>query len=279
MTDSPLAGLTKKTRPELVKLAESLGLSVSSEDRRIDLVERIRTRTSQPPSRTASEEKKRKSGTTQGLTKEPSAPPVVRAPHTEAPADTSSFLHSSGRKAEGWKDFLDISYEPSRREHGHFVTILPLSPFRIMAFFAVDRNMEAGLNSKIDSAGLILKIRDVTGAVNRKENGAEPMADHVFDIMTGLANRWNIPLWSSYRWMEAWLGFYDNGTFHLLARSKRIRTPRGGPSPRTGTLFHLKEAVLAPYSPSEIHGRDFLPRYHIKLPTSHEIPASQHNKP
>ncbi len=271
---SALPGLTRKTRPELVALAESLGLTVAPEDRRIDLIERIRAGLTHPHPGEGSEKRKGEKGTTHRLVEEPPLSPIIEVPRPESHLDTLPPLHSSVRKAGGWKDFQDIPYEPSRRERGHYVTVLPLSPFRIMAFFGIDREIDAGLAGRIDSAGLVLKVRDVTGAVTRKEIGPDPMTDHVFDILTGRADRWNIPLWSSHRWMEAWLGFYDNGTFHVLARSKRIRTPRGGPSPRTGTLFHLKETAFTPFSPMEDHGRDSIPRYHIKLPTSNEIPAS-----
>ncbi len=268
---APIPGLTKKTRPELALLAESIGLSVSLEDRRTDLIERIRAAMSH------SGKKKEEDLRARGRTVEPPAPTLIETPPPIPHEEKAPSLHSSVRQAGGWKDFLDIPYEPARRERGHFVTILPLSPFRIMAFFAFDRGSDTSLAGRVDSSGLVLKVRDVTGAVARNEKGAEPMADHVFDIMTGMANRWNIPLWSSHRWIEAWLGYYANGSFHTLARSKRIRTPRGGPSPRTGSLFHLKETAFAMYSPMEGHGRDTIPRYHIKLPTSHEIPSSQRN--
>ena len=266
---APIPGLGKKTRPELVELAESIGLAVSPEDRRPDLIKRIQAAMSR------SGQKKGEGLHAQGKTVETPSPPPIETPPPISHGEMTPFLHSSVRQAEGWKDFLDIPYEPSRRERGHFVTILPLSPFRIMAFFAFDPGSNMSLAGRVESSGLVLKVRDVTGAVARNEKALEPMADHVFDIMTGMADRWNIPLWSSHRWMEAWLGFYDNGSFHVLARSKRIRTPRGGPSARTGSLFHLKEAAFAMYSPMEGHGRDNIPRYHIKLPTSHEIPSSQ----
>ena len=274
----PVPGLTKKTRPELVALAISLGLAVAPEDRRIDLIERIRSEAPGTHPR---------KGSTNGVqeTDRPSEIPVA-APGTsittEQPPQKVSPPSApppspSIRRASGWKDFLDIPYEPVRRERGHFVTILPISPYRIVAFFGADRGNDPGLAGQIDASGLVLKIRDITGAVSRKERKSDLPADHVFDIMAGMADRWSIPLWSAHRWMEAWLGFYDNGSFRILARSKRIRTPRGAPSPRTGTLFHLKEAAFTAYSPTELHGREVILRYHIKLPTSTELPASTKN--
>ena len=274
----PVPGLSKKTRPELVALALSLGLSVAPEDRRIDLIERIRSEAPGPHAGKGSLKEDQKTvlpaeipvaEPATSLTTEESLPKGSPLP-PPPPSPTT-------RSAAGWKDFLDIPYEPVRRERGHFVTILPISPYRIMAFFSVDRGSDLALAGRIDASGLVLKIRDVTGAVSRKEITSELPADHVFDIMAGMADRWNIPLWSAHRWMEAWLGFYDNGSFRTLARSKRIRTPRGAPSPRTGTLFHLKEAAFTSYSPTELHGREVLMRYHINLPTSTEIPASTRN--
>ncbi len=273
-TNAPVPGITKKTRPELVALASSLGLPVKPLDRRIDLIERIRNLV--PRSQGTKSPKKaipEASHRPEIPLAKPSTPDTIEPSRQNAPPPPLI------RSAPGWRDFIDIPYEPVRREHRHFVTILPVSPYRIIAFFGVDRGSEPGLASRIDASGLVLKIRDVTGAVSRRERKSDLPADHVFDIMAGMADRWHIPLWSAHRWMEAWLGFYDNGSFQILARSKRIRTPRGGPSPRTGSLFHLREASYMPYSPTEIHERELLMRYYIKLPTSGEVPASSAQKP
>ena len=38
----PLPGLSKKTRPELIELAHSLGIATEEKDRRLDLMEKIK---------------------------------------------------------------------------------------------------------------------------------------------------------------------------------------------------------------------------------------------
>ncbi len=270
---SSIPGLTRKTRPELIALAESMRLPVGPKDRRIDLIEKIRSAsgTAIPGKRDTQSPIAPSPPLAEAVSHPVPRPEILPSPPPPLPA-------SQARTAAGWKDFLDIPYEPVHREKGHHVTILSIAPTRIIAFFAVDRNLDRALTHRIDTSGLVLKIRDITGAVFRGDTRGTVETDHVFDIMTGMAERWYIPLWSSNRWIEAWLGYYDNGTFNVLARSKRIRTPLGGPSPRTGSLFHLKESLLPGYFPMEEHWRNMLSRSRIKLPTSHEIPSS-HYKP
>lgn len=297
-----LPGLSKKTRPELVDLALSLGLSVQEKDRRIDLIERIKTASSAalPP-------EKERTPVAKAVSSSAKKPPAKKAaskereilasgaPSTRSSPDAALFAgagHSEEPKAEGagrpglpnlpgapgWKDFLDVAFEPVRRERGHFLTLLPLSPFRIMAFFATDPS-DPSPAFRHGSPEIVLKIRDITGAMESRERheGGDLPADHIFDIATGGADRWRIPLWASRRWIEGWLGYYVGGTFHILVRSKRIRTPRGGPASAWGHLFHLKEGGHLEDGPPWL-AEDAAIRRLARLPASHERPAS-HTRP
>lgn len=283
----PLTGLTKMTREQLVERASALGLRISHGDRRADLIERIRTQASgtsasiSRPKKTAVPEKgSPRSGQKKALVapdpEEKMDMILSSHPLLPVPVFPDSDLSSREESAPGWKYFLDIPYEPFRRESGHDITILAVSPLKIMAFFAVDWNRDPDLSRKIREAGVVLKIRDITGAmishraVSREENLP---VDHVFDIMAGTADRWAIPLWSSHRYLEAWLGFYDEHRFHVLARSKRIRTPRGGPSSRLGSLFHLQEGSPLHMPDTEASWEYSISRRWIKLPTSREFPG------
>ncbi|MGC8530106.1 MAG: hypothetical protein ACP5OP_07935 [Leptospirillia bacterium] len=287
-TAAPLPGLSKKTRPELIALAESLGISTEEKDRRIDLIEKINAH--RPGS---SESTPRKEAFKAPLPKSSGKSPAKKrtaAKSTSAspPEDTPVPAPATSPERElpptvipgapGWKDFLDIPFEPFRREKGHFVTILPLSPFRIMAFFGTDPtdSSPAFRNGHPD---IVLKIRDITKAMEEKPR---PMvddlpADYVFDVGTGMSDRWRIPIWSTHRWIEAWLGYYEDGNFRILARSKKIRTPRGGPSRRWGNLFHLKEGG---YLEKDLPwlSEDAAIRRLARLPSSHDRPAS-HTRP
>lgn len=203
----PVSGISKLKLKDLQVLARQLGLKVDASDRRADLISRIREPL--PATRTP-----------------PSVPvPVTTGDPIERPS--------------GWAAFSEIPYEPVRREHGHAITLLAVTPLRIMAFFSVDWNREPEISRRIRESGLFLKIRDVTGAVESAQGTEiDPLpADSVIDIDAGMADRWSITLPMSHRELEAWLGFYHEREFQILARSKRIRTPRGAPSPRTGTLF------------------------------------------
>ena len=285
---SPLPGLSKKTRPELLALAHSLGIKTEEEDRRVDLIEKIKThdlRTSAPAPKKVSQsgtppagskgEKKTTTPPKKPPAKSAVTPPLTTTTSVIAPASGKAPLPPSRPGAAGWKDFLDIAFEPVRRETGHFVTILPLSPFRIMAFFGTDPHdpSPAFRNGHPD---IVLKVRDITRSMEETPRpfADDLPADYVFDVGTGLSDRWRIPLWSTHRWIEAWLGYYEEGTFRILARSKKIRTPRGGPAKRWGNLFHLKEGS---YLEKDLPwlAEDAALRRIARLPSSHERPPSQ----
>ena len=285
---SSLPGLSKKTRPELVALAHSLGIKTEEEDRRVDLIEKIKAhdvRTSAPtpkkvsrPATPPSGSKAEKKTTTplkKPPTKSAAPPPLTAAAAVTAPAAEKAPLPPSRPGAVGWKDFLDIPFEPVRRETGHFVTILPLSPFRIMAFFGTDPH-DPSPAFRNGHPEIVLKVRDITRAMEEKPRpfADDLPADYVFDVGTGLSDRWRIPLWSTHRWIEAWLGYYEEGSFRILARSKKIRTPRGGPAKRWGNLFHLKEGS---YLEKDLPwlAEDAALRRLARLPSSHERPSSQ----
>ena len=285
----PLPGLSKKTRPELVALAHSLGIKTKEEDRRIDLIERIKEhalRTSAPAPQKVALPKTPPAGskadkkTTAPRKKTPAktaVPPPLSTPAPPVVAPTAGQAHVPPARpgAAGWKDFLDIAFEPVRREKGHFVTILPLSPFRIMAFFGIAPH-DPSPAFRNGHPEIVLKVRDITKAMEEKPRpfADDLPADYIFDVGTGLSDRWRIPLWSTHRWIEAWLGYYEEGTFRILARSKKIRTPRGGPARRWGNLFHLKEGS---YLEKDLPwlAEDAALRRLARLPSSHERPSSQ----
>lgn len=272
-----VAGLTKLTRGDLMERAGQLGLPVSPSDRKIDLIDRIRNRVSaSPPAKKTAKAAPGKTGKL--ATKNRTPAPVPMPPPVPAmtghldPADQSA----RDETAPGWKYFLDIPYEPFRRESGHFISILPVDPHRIMAFFSVDWTIDPDLSRNIRESGVVLKIRDITGSMNAGRDAfgqGDLPADHIFDIMAGTSDRWAIPLWSAHRHIEAWLGYYQGSRFHVLARSKRVRTPRGAPSQRRGTLFHLKEEPPFPMPDTEASWEYSISRRWIKLPTSREIPG------
>lgn len=287
----PLPGLSKKTRPELIAIAESLGLSTEEKDRRIDLIEKIKAHGSgstaaKPPKGTPKvpaatpAKSSTKAPAKRRVAEKTTVPaPIIEAPPTPVFASPAkAFPHTVIPGALGWKDFLDIPFEPFRRESGHFVTILPLSPFRIMAFFGTDPN-DPSPAFRNGHPEVVLKIRDITKAMEESPRSmADDLpADYIFDVGTGMADRWRIPIWSTHRWIEAWLGYYEEGNFRILARSKKIRTPRGGPVRRWGNLFHLKEGG---YLEKDLPwlSEDAAIRRLARLPSSHERPAS-HTRP
>jgi hypothetical protein len=290
-TPATLPGLSKKTRPELMDLALSLGLPVEEKDRRIDLIERINAHASGattpalktvPAAKTASPAKTPPAKRIATKVKESIAtkPLSPEIPPAAPPQETLEASRPKLPGVPGWKDFLDVAFEPVRRERGHYLTMLPLSPFRIMAFFATDPS-DPSPAFRHGHPNIILKVRDITDAMESgtRPEGEDLPADHIFDISTGGADRWRIPLWASHRWIEGWLGYYEGGTFHLLARSKRIRTPRGGPANAWGHLFHLKEGghLELENGPPWL-SEDAAIRRLARLPASHERPAS-HTRP
>ena len=290
----PLPGLSKKTRPELIELAHSLGIATEEKDRRLDLMEKIKAHAAGKntpatkknaagkPSPTTPKSSGKTPAKQKTAPKKPPANPLLARQTVsatssgETPGQAKSHTVRPG--APGWKDFLDIPFEPFRRESGHFVTILPLSPFRIMAFFGTDPH-DSSPAFRNGHPEIVLKIRDITRAMEEKHHpSADDLpADYVFDVGTGVSDRWRIPLWSSHRWIEAWLGYYEGGSFRILARSKKIRTPRGGPSQRWGNLFHLKEGGYFELDLPWL-SEDASLRRLARLPSSHDRPAS-HTKP
>jgi hypothetical protein len=272
-----ITGLTKLTRGELLERAAQLRLPVSPSDRKIDLIDRIRNKVSGPPP--GKKPAAAASGNPIKMAKKTRTPdPVPIPPSVPAMSGHPDLADQSARDetAPGWKYFLDIPYEPFHRESGHSISILPVDPHRIMAFFAVDWTIDPDLSRIIRESGVVLKIRDITGAMNAGREtfrqGDLP-ADHIFDIMAGTSDRWAIPLWSAHRYIEAWLGYYEGPRFHVLARSKRIRTPRGAASRRRGTLFHQQEEPLFSTPDTEASWEYSISRRWIKLPTSREVPG------
>ena len=286
-----LPGLSKKTRPELVALAHSLGVATEEKDRRLDLIEKIKAhgpKTASPePKKTAPRTPSTATAPSSGKAparrraapkETPAAAPVEAPRPLSAPVPGQALPHTVRPGAPGWKDFLDIPFEPFRREPGHYVTILPLSPFRLMAFFGTDTH-DPSPAFRNGHPEIVLKIRDITKAMEEKPRplADDLPADYVFDMGTGMSDRWRIPLWSSHRWIEAWLGYYEDGTFRILSRSKKIRTPRGGPVRRWGHLFHLKEGGHLEKDLPWL-SEDASLRRLARLPSSHERPAS-HTRP
>jgi hypothetical protein len=283
-----LSGLTKLTRADLAERAAILGLPVSAADRRIDLIERIRGSLSAretPPQPKSGIRKVGGKGNGPARKKSlqaQDAPVRSQIPVPEATATRTVVVLSGDQSARdeiapGWKYFLDIPYEPVRRELGHAITILPIDPHRIIAFFSIDWMVDPDLPQKVRESGVVLKIRDITGAMQDRHTAhkmEEYPADHVFDITAGTEERWSIPLWSSHRYLEAWLGYYQGQNFRILARSKRIRTPRGKPSSQRGSLFHFQEGAPLAFPTTEASWEYSISRRWIKLPTSRDFPGS-----
>ena len=93
---APIPGLAKKTRPELALLAESIGLSVSLEDRRTDLIERIRAAMSH------SGKKKEEDLRARGRTVEPPSPtPIETRPRFRTKKRPLPFTPPSDRREAG----------------------------------------------------------------------------------------------------------------------------------------------------------------------------------
>ncbi len=123
------------------------------------------------------------------------------------------------------------------------IVILARDPWWIFAYWEVRRDKEEDVLSKIKGEGdspvkTILRVYDVT---NLNFDGKN--AHSHFDIeLNNLANSWYINVGSPEKCWIVDIGIVTrNGSFHLLARSNMIKTPRYGMSDKLDAEWMMPE--------------------------------------
>lgn len=134
--------------------------------------------------------------------------------------------------------FVDSEVMPT--EYGSTsITLLARDPHWVHAYWEVapsslEQMRQAIGHDVVERCAWVLRVYDVS-LINF--NGSN--ANHWFDISVGMeANHWYINLWSDHITCCADIGLRaPDGTFHMLARSNYITTPREYLSPRHDVIW------------------------------------------